>query len=60
MHEVSLMEQTLATALSHVRAQGASKIHRLELHVGVLSGVVPEALAFAFDVVSTGTLAQGA
>lgn len=54
------MEDTLAIALEHTKAQGAEKIHRIELHVGELSGVVPEALAFAFDVVSAGTLAEGA
>ncbi|MEN8445195.1 MAG: hydrogenase maturation nickel metallochaperone HypA [Cyanobacteria bacterium J06555_13] len=60
MHEVSLMQSTLSVALTHVQAQGGSQIHRLELHVGELSGVVPEALAFAFNVVSAGTVAQGA
>ncbi|MGB7084994.1 MAG: hydrogenase maturation nickel metallochaperone HypA [Phormidesmis sp.] len=54
------MEATLAIALDHLQAQGASKIHRLELQVGELSGVVPEALAFAFDIASAGTSAQGA
>lgn len=54
------MEQAITTALSHMQARGADRIHRLVLHVGVLSGVVPEALTFAFDVVSTGTAAQGA
>lgn len=60
MHEVSLMQSAIDIAVAHTQAQGASKIHRIELSVGELSGVVPEALAFAFDVVSAGTLAQGA
>lgn len=60
MHEISLMEATLAIALEHTQAQGASKIHHITLNVGELSGVVPEALAFAFDVVSEGTPAEGA
>ncbi|MEL6248692.1 MAG: hydrogenase maturation nickel metallochaperone HypA [Cyanobacteria bacterium J06648_16] len=60
MHEVSLMEATLSLALDHAKAQGAQKIHRLGLQVGERSGIVPEALSFAFDVVSPGTLAAGA
>lgn len=54
------MQATLSVALEFARAQGATKIHRLELQVGMASGVVPEALAFAFDIVSAGTAAAGA
>lgn len=60
MHEVSLMEAALSIALDHAHAQGARKIHVLELHVGMQSGVVPAALAFAFEVVSADTPAAGA
>ncbi|EDX83023.1 hydrogenase nickel insertion protein HypA [Synechococcus sp. PCC 7335] len=60
MHEVSLMQSALNLAIEQIEQAGAQKIHRLELHVGELSGVVPDALMFAFDVVSTGTPAEGA
>jgi hydrogenase nickel incorporation protein HypA/HybF len=60
MHEVSLMEQTLAIAVEQAQQHQGSRIHGLTLKVGQQSGVVPEALAFAFDVVSQGTIAEGA
>jgi hydrogenase nickel incorporation protein HypA/HybF len=60
MHEVSVMQQALELALEQAGCQGASRIHRIALRVGTLSGVVPEALEFAFDVVSRGTIAEGA
>ena len=60
MHEVGLMQSTLSLAIEQMEAQGLSKIHRIDLNVGEISGVVPEALAFAFDVVSVGTSAEGA
>lgn len=60
MHEISLMQAALSIALDQAKAKGASRIHCLKLQVGRLSGVVPEALAFAFDVVSAGTAAEGA
>lgn len=60
MHEVSLMEQTLAIAGEQARRHGASRIHRLTLNVGQQSGVVTDALAFAFEIVSQGTMAEGA
>ena len=60
MHEVGLMQTALTMALNHAQAVGASRIHDLTLRVGMASGVVPEALAFAFDIVSAGTAAEGA
>lgn len=60
MHEVSLMENTLEIAVEHAHRQGANKIQRLKMRVGKMSGVVPEALEFAFDVCTQGTIAEGA
>jgi hydrogenase nickel incorporation protein HypA/HybF len=60
MHELSLMEATLAIALEQAHQHHADHIHRLVLRIGALSGVVPDALEFAFDVVTQGTMAEGA
>jgi len=60
MHEVSLMAQTLELAIAQARARQATRIHRLTMRIGTLSGVVPEALAFAFDVAIADTMADGA
>lgn len=60
MHEVSLMEQTLAIAVAQAQNHGASKIHRLVLRVGQQSGVVADALSFAFEVVKENTMASEA
>lgn len=60
MHEASLMETALELAGDRARAAGAARIHRLRLRVGALSGVVPEALEFAFAALSAGGPASGA
>ena len=60
MHEVSLMEQTLAIAIAQAEDHGASKIHCLTLRVGQQSGVVADALKFAFEVVRQNTMAAEA
>jgi hydrogenase nickel incorporation protein HypA/HybF len=60
MHEVGLMQSALDLAAAEAARQGATRIHRLTLRVGALAGVEPEALVFAFDVASVGTLAEGA
>jgi hypothetical protein len=46
----------LELALGYAQQQGASHIHRLTLRVGQLSGVIPEALRFAFEIVVQGTI----
>jgi hydrogenase nickel incorporation protein HypA/HybF len=54
------MAQTLEIAIENATQQDAHKIHCLKMRIGEMSGVVPEALSFAFDVVTEGTIAQGA
>lgn len=53
------MQGALTTAEQQAKAQGATRIHRLRLRVGRLSGVVPDSLQFAFEALSPGTLAEG-
>jgi hydrogenase nickel incorporation protein HypA/HybF len=54
------MHSALDIAVEHAKRQGAQRIHRIKLRIGALSGVVPEALEFAFDVVTQGSMAEGA
>jgi len=60
MHEYSIMQSALNQALREARRAGAVRVHQIRLRVGVLSGVVPEALQFAFEALTPGTAAQGA
>jgi hydrogenase nickel incorporation protein HypA/HybF len=57
MHELSLMTTLLEDA---VGAAGGSPVCALRVRVGPLSGVVVEALQFAFEALSPGTPAEGA
>jgi hydrogenase nickel incorporation protein HypA/HybF len=60
VHELSLTQSLVEIAENHARQAGGEMIRSITLEVGSLSGVVPEALEFAFDVCSKGTLAEGA
>ena len=60
MHEVSIMEEAVRMAVDAAKAAGKTRVVVLRLRVGTLSGVVPEALRFAFDVVCSDTIAAGA
>jgi len=57
MHEMSLAQSLLDLAVKHAQGQ---PIQALRVRVGALSGVVGDSLAFCFDFVSKGTLAEGA
>jgi len=60
MHEVSIMQNVFEIAFSHLRQEKATRIHRLRLRIGALSGVVPDALQFAFDALKENTPAAEA
>ncbi len=60
MHEYSIMQSALNQALHQARLAGAVRVHEIRLRIGVLSGVVPDALRFAFEVLAPGTSAEGA
>jgi hydrogenase nickel incorporation protein HypA/HybF len=60
MHEVSIMQSALDQALGRARIAGARRVHEIHLRVGVLSGVVPEALQMAFETLTVGTPAEKA
>lgn len=60
MHEVGVMQQALDMAVDNARRSGGEKIHRMTLRIGDLSGVVPDSLSFAFEIITQGTMAEGA
>ena len=60
MHEMSLCESIIQTLEEQALAQQYRKVQTVRLLVGALSGVEVSALRFGFDVVTRGTLADGA
>jgi hydrogenase nickel incorporation protein HypA/HybF len=52
MHELALLQELCQLASAAAAEQGASRIHRLEVRVGELGGVNPEALQQAFAVLA--------
>jgi hydrogenase nickel incorporation protein HypA/HybF len=57
VHELSIAEAVIGIVERH--AQGR-KVEKVDLKVGHLRQVVPSALEFAFELVSEGTVAEGA
>ncbi len=54
------MAEAVRMAEETARAAGRARVVGLKLRIGTLSGAVPEAMRFAFEVVCRGTLAAGA
>lgn len=60
MHEMAIAEGIVDVALDTLKVNQGSVIHAIQVQIGVLSGVEPDALHFCFDAVTQGTPAEGA
>ena len=60
MHEMSLCESILEILEGAAAREGFSQVRQVRLEIGRFAGVESEALRFGFDVVTRGTVAEGA
>ena len=60
MHELPITEQIIKIATEHGQKARASKIARIRLVVGERSGYIGESIQMYFDIISEGTLCEGA
>ena len=60
MHEMGITQEVLAAVLDASEAAGATRVNLVRLTVGELTEVVPDALQFAWECLTPGTLAEGA
>jgi len=60
MHEIAIAQSVFDIAFSEAEKHAAARIRRIKLSVGEFSGVVKDALDFAFDVLKPGTPAADA
>lgn len=60
MHEMALCESILDVMETEAKTQAYSRVKRVRLEIGALSGVEISALRFGFDAVTRGSIADGA
>ncbi len=60
MHEVSIALNLLDIVTEECRKNGGSTVDSINLRIGRASGIMTDALLFAFDAVKTGTAAETA
>ena len=60
MHELSIAQCVIDLAVKNCTANGHTAIEKITLSIGSASGVMPEALAFACEVIKKDTIAGNA
>ena len=60
MHEFAIAQSLLEIIEQGALPYGGAKVTGVKLLIGKLSGVLPDALKFAFEAISVGGIAEGA
>ncbi|RLB08264.1 MAG: hydrogenase maturation nickel metallochaperone HypA [Deltaproteobacteria bacterium] len=60
MHELAIAQSLLKIVEQEALPFRGARVTRIKLRIGKLSAVVPDALRFAFEVISQGGIAEGA
>ena len=60
MHEMALAQSMLEIVEKTAQDEGAGRVSVVRIEIGALSHVEPDALRFCFDVVTRGSVAEGA
>lgn len=60
MHEMSVTQNILDIVIQHAQQAGASRVTRIDLVIGEMSGIVDESIQFYFDFLSRESIAAGA
>ena len=60
MHELSITQEILRYSIQEAKRQDADRIRAIRLRLGPFSGIVPECIQMYLDLLSEGTIAQGA
>lgn len=60
MHEMSIADRLIRIVQSEMAAHALRTVRRIKIRHGELSTMVPEALDFAFEAMTMGTVLEGA
>ncbi len=60
MHELAVTENILSIAVRHAQQANAVRVTELHLVIGALSSIVDDSVQFYWDMISQGTLCEGA
>ena len=59
MHEMGITSGILASVVEAAEAEGATRINEVDISIGDLTEIVEDALQFAWEALTPGTMAEG-
>jgi len=60
MHELSIAQSLITSVIREKESRGLSRIHSIGMRIGLLSGVLPDALQFGYEAAREGTALESA
>lgn len=60
MHELALTEKLLNLVLTEAENHRAQRVTKIKIHIGELSGIIEDCVAYYFQLVAGDTIAAGA
>ena len=60
MHEMSIAQSVIDIIKEEMQKNNVTILKSARLHIGQMSAIVPDSLAFCFEVITTGTELEGA
>ncbi len=60
MHEMSVTQSVMDIVLEQAKEAGATRVKSVKLRFGALTSIVPDCVAFYFEQMTEGTIAEGA
>ncbi|MFW5714291.1 MAG: hydrogenase maturation nickel metallochaperone HypA [Brevefilum sp.] len=60
MHELSVTESVLEIACRHAKKEEATNVTDIYLEIGRLSSIIDDSVQFYWDIISEGTICEGA
>lgn len=60
MHELAITQSLFKIIMEQAQKAGANRVTKINLKIGRLTGYVPEAVEMNFNLLASGTIAEGA
>ena len=60
MHEIGITRDMFSLVMAEAGKSGAKKVSRIDLVIGEMTGAIAESVIFYFNMLSRGTIAEGA
>ncbi|MCK4778492.1 MAG: hydrogenase maturation nickel metallochaperone HypA [Actinomycetia bacterium] len=60
MHEMAITESIFSIVMDYAKEKKATKVKKINLRIGKMTGIVEDCIMFYFETISKGTIAENA